>query len=131
MNNKTRELIAEAERHIAYTLDSIGPEDSQTRKAWAAGEGSDERFALVVKLSKALEALLPGDNDQEWEYSVGHRNSDGTYSAEADFDEDELTDDLDEAREWVDEALDSGTYDNAILVKRAPKLWLPVEEVPA
>lgn len=59
----TKELIAEANAHIAYTLDGIGPDDSEVRAVWARGEGSDDRFALVVRLSRALAAV--SDTPQE------------------------------------------------------------------
>lgn len=67
-------------------------------------------------------------HEEEWEYSVGHLNGDGTYSAEADWDDEEVTDDIDEARSWVADALDSGTYNNAVLVRKPKSRWEPVPE---
>lgn len=74
----------------------------------------------------ARAALAVQETDTEWEYTVGYVNHDGQVLAE---DEDETTSDIDEAREWVQEALDSGQFSNAIVVgKPVGSPWVAVEK---
>lgn len=68
----------------------------------------------------------PVSDDTEWEYTVGYVNYDGQVLPE---DEDETTIDIDEAREWVQEALDSGQFSNAIVVgKPVGSPWVAIEK---
>lgn len=69
-------------------------------------------------------AALDGAPEPEWEYGVGGVGSDGKVWCD---DEDELTSDKSEAQEWVEEARASGTFSNAVVVKRRVNPWLPVE----
>ena len=56
--SKTNELIAEATAHIDNTLAGIGTDESSVRAAWARGEGSDDRFSLLVRLRDRLADAL-------------------------------------------------------------------------
>lgn len=53
-----KELIAEATAHIDNTLAGIGTDESSVRAAWARGEGSDDRFSLLVRLRDRLADAL-------------------------------------------------------------------------
>ncbi len=61
----------------------------------------------------------------EWEYAVGGMNP-GSTEAWA-HDEDDISSNFDTARAWTDEAIASGSFSNAIVVKRRVNPWLPVE----
>lgn len=115
-----RELIAEATAHINHTLSGIGREGSAVRAAWAAGEGSDDRFALLVKLRTALEAALPGDDD--WEYGTAHANEPGEGALDVNRRAAVLRRDA-----WN---RSTGTLTSLLVRRRPAGPWEPVEEVP-
>ncbi|QIK64555.1 hypothetical protein G7068_16030 [Leucobacter viscericola] len=84
--------------------------------------------AILAAYPAVSRAAVPEATEPEWEYSVGHRNSKGGYSADADMDEDELCTSLIEVQERVVEAVESGTYANALPLRRRQRVWLPVPE---
>lgn len=94
---------------------------------WAGLSPEDSNRGFAEHIAAALRAaglLVEGaEAKPEWEYSVGHHNRSGRVSAEGDYDDDEITNDIAEAMAWVDEALESGTYANAILVRRQKSAW--------
>lgn len=61
----------------------------------------------------------------EYVYTVGLVNRDGSIHAE---DEHLVTEDREEAGEWVEDALASGTFSNAILVRRPKVVWEAVSD---
>lgn len=146
-----RELIAKATAHIEHTLSSIGKEGSAVRAAWAAGEGSDDRFALLVKLRNALEAerhhiqslakwVGVPDSASSLEIAcevstaleaVLPGDDDWEYALQAEGD-DEPWSDCYETRELLAENLDGlAAREDERLVRRRPAgPWEPVEEVP-
>lgn len=97
----------------------------------------EEHFLAVVEDDRDFPALLNGLRavaalsaqrqarfEPEWEYAVGYVNYDKRVLVE-----DEVTLDLEEAQEWVADALDSGVFSNAIVVRRPASVrsWEPVE----
>lgn len=87
-----------------------------------------ERAGLLrgLRAVAALSARRQARSEPEWEYAVGYVNYDKRVLVE---DEDEVTLDLEEAQEWVADALDSGVFSNAIVVRRPASVrsWEPVE----
>lgn len=64
--------------------------------------------------------------EPDWEYTLGYVNYDGKVLAD---DDDDVTTSIDEARSWVQEALDSGQFSNAIVVgKPVGSPWVAIEK---
>lgn len=88
---------------------------------WQEGQWLREIGEFIGDIRNAVERFtLPIPATGEAEYTVGMVNSDGSVSAD---DDDTVTGDIEEAREWVQEAIAGGTFSNAVLVSRPVSKW--------
>lgn len=108
-------------RAVCLHLGCIDGDVSQPAPSYYVSVG---RNVVATEVLAALDGA-PEPEAVEWEYAVGGMNP-GSTEAWA-HDEDVISSNFDTARAWTDEAIASGSFSNAIVVKRRVNPWLPVE----
>lgn len=130
---------------LAATLERVrsrlGELDLDSGRVTAPGTawGSILREALALASAPPVSRPLPDrealaaietapvvSDDTEWEYTVGFVNHDGRVIAQ---DPEDTTESLVEARGWVEDYIETGTFDNAIVVgKPMVSPWVAIEK---